>query len=219
MVLKPEPLFRCVESLGIAPKSERDLTRESVILLSAAGRRFHQAEARALLPLDRLVLLCGRYEGVDERVATLLCDRELTIGDYVLSGGEFAAAVVVDVVARLMPGALGHADSSRYESFGEPEIPETPSETAHPQVPRSTHAAGGLLDYPQYTRPAIFRGVPVPEVLHGGDHEAIREWRRQASMVRTRQHRPDLLDAGRLSRTEDALAATSSTAPPHDDVH
>ena len=219
MVLKPEPLFRCVESLGVAPKPERDTTRESVILLSAAGRRFHQAEARNLLPLDRLVLICGRYEGVDERVAALLCDREITVGDYVLSGGEFAAAIVVDVLTRLIPGALGHADSSRYESFGEPDSSGYPADAAsHPQAPRSTHAVGGLLDYPQYTRPAVFRGVPVPEVLHGGDHEAIRQWRRQASLARTRRHRPDLLDAGAPTERKRFLDIAHSTDPAQHDV-
>ena len=119
MVLKPQPIFECVESLGIAPKSKRDTARQSVILLSAQGRPFNQAAAHRLAALDRVVLICGRYEGVDERVSHLLADDELSIGDYVLSGGELAACVVLDATARLLPGVLGHQDSARYESFGD----------------------------------------------------------------------------------------------------
>src|SRR5580692_1017543 len=134
MVLKAEPIFECVESLGIALKSTRDTARESVILLSAQGKKFTQATARRLATLDRIVLICGRYEGVDERVAELLCDNELSIGDYVLSGGELAAAVIVDAVVRLLPGVLGHADSSRYESFGEDDSTlNSPSKICHPE--------------------------------------------------------------------------------------
>jgi tRNA (guanine37-N1)-methyltransferase len=196
MVLKAQPIFECVESLGgsgtaIAAKGERDLSRQSVILLSAQGKRFTQATAHRLATLERVVLICGRYEGVDERVCTLLADEELSIGDYVLSGGELAAAVVLDATVRLLPGVLGHADSSRYESFGEGDDPA--DSTTPDGVPRSTHGAGGLLDYPHYTRPADFRGVAIPEVLGGGDHAAIRRWRRQMALEKTWRNRPDLL--------------------------
>ena len=198
MVLKAQPIFECVESLGgIAAKAERDLSRQSVILLSAQGKRFTQATARRLAELERVVLICGRYEGVDERVCELLADDELSIGDYVLSGGELAAAVVLDATARLLPGVLGHADSSRYESFG---AGDDPADTMTADgVPRSTHGAGGLLDYPHYTRPAEFRGVAIPQVLGGGDHAAIRRWRRQMALAKTLRNRPDLLTHASLS--------------------
>ncbi len=143
MVLKPEPIFECVESLGVSPKSNRDLSRESVILLSASGRAFTQAEARKLAQLDRIVLICGRYEGVDERVPQLLCDRELSIGDFVLSGGELGAAAIIDAVTRLLPGVLGHPDSSLYESFGEADS------AGHPRHSRR-HTPGD----PRLRRPA-----------------------------------------------------------------
>ena len=205
MVLKPQPIFECVESLGasgppITEKSERDLTRQSVILLSAQGKRFTQATAHRLAKLEHVVLICGRYEGVDERVNELLADEELSIGDYVLSGGELAAAVVLDATVRLLPGALGHADSSRYESFG---AGDDPADTMTADgVPRSTHGAGGLLDYPHYTRPAEFRGVAVPEVLAGGDHAAIRRWRRQKALEKTWRNRPDLLENAQLAEED-----------------
>jgi tRNA (guanine37-N1)-methyltransferase len=180
---------------GIAPKSTRDLTRQSVILLSAQGKPFTQATARRLATLDRIVLICGRYEGVDERVSDLLADEELSIGDYVLSGGELAAAVVLDAAVRLLPGVLGHADSARYESFGVPDIqPGDPADGKTADgVPRSTHGSGGILDYPQYTRPADFRGTPIPNVLAAGDHSAIRRWRHQMALAKTLRNRPDLL--------------------------
>src|ERR1017187_732818 len=196
MVLKAQPIFECVESLGgIAAKADRDLSRQSVILLSAQGRRFTQATAQRLAALERVVLICGRYEGVDERVCELLADQDLSIGDYVLSGGELAAAVVLDATTRLLPGVLGHADSSRYESFGlsDADIASDPADLTPDGVPRSTHGAGGLLDYRHYTRPAEFRGVPIPDVLAGGDHAAIRRWRRQMALEKTWRNRPDLL--------------------------
>ena len=199
MVLKPEPIFDCVESLEIAPKPGRDTARQSVILLSAQGKCFTQATARRLATLDRIVLICGRYEGVDERVSQLLCDEELSIGDYVLSGGELAAAVIVDSVVRLLPGVLGHADSSRYESFGEGDTASGAMESSSQDPPRATHASGGLLDYPHYTRPADFRGVSIPEVLAEGDHAAVRRWRRQAALAKTAANRPDLLVNADLS--------------------
>jgi tRNA (guanine37-N1)-methyltransferase len=197
MVLKPQPIFECIESLGIMPKEFRDTTKESVILLSAQGKRFTQSTARKLSTLDRAVLICGRYEGVDERVPQLLCDQELSIGDYVLSGGELGAAIIIDATVRLLPGVLGHADSSRYESFGERDEPtDTMTEDG---VPRSTHGSGGLLDYPHYTRPAEFRGVAIPDVLNNGDHSVIRKWRRQAALAKTFANRPDLLAAADLT--------------------
>jgi tRNA (guanine37-N1)-methyltransferase len=199
MVLKPEPLAEAVESLGIPEKEGRDRRREQVVLLSAQGERFSQAMARELAGLDRLVLVCGRYEGVDERVSQLLCDRELSIGDYVLSGGELAAAVVVDCVGRLLPGVLGNEASSEYESFGPPDAGAAPDQNG---PPRATHGAGGLLDYPHYTRPADFRGFRVPEVLTQGDHATIRRWRREQALSKTLRNRPDLLAAAELSRAD-----------------
>jgi tRNA (guanine37-N1)-methyltransferase len=197
MVLKPEPLAEAVESLGLAPKQSRDRKREQVVLLSAQGARFTQAVARELAQVERLVLLCGRYEGVDERVNELLCDRELSVGDFVLSGGELAAALVVDATARLLPGVLGNEASSEYESFGPVEGEADPD-----AGPRSTHGAGGLLDYPHYTRPAEFRGLAVPAVLTLGDHAAIRRWRRERALEKTWRNRPDLLDGAVLSDTD-----------------
>ena len=202
MVLKPEPVFRALESLGVAEKSARDLQRERVILLSAQGVPFTQPRARQLATVERVVLLCGRYEGVDERVNDLLADMELSIGDYVLSGGELAAAVVIDAVARLLPGVLGNADSSRYESFST-EAEATPATGAG--APRSTSDAGGLLDYPHYTRPALWRGHAVPEVLSSGNHDSIRRWRRRKSLEKTLRNRPDLLERAMLSAEDRAL--------------
>lgn len=198
MVLKPEPLAAAIESLGVSAKAERDPTRESVILLSAQGERFTQATAHELARLERIVLLCGRYEGVDERVNTLFCDRELSIGDYVLTGGELAAAIVMDATTRLLPGVLGNEASSAYESFGASDAGA--SEEGEP--PRSTHGSGGLLDYPHYTRPAEFRGLTVPEVLSGGDHAAIRKWRREQALLKTMHNRPDLLKDADLSAAD-----------------
>ncbi len=198
MVLKPEPLTAAVESLGISPKTGRDTTRETVILLSAQGRRFTQAVAHELAAIKRVVLLCGRYEGVDERVSELVCDRELSIGDYVLSGGELAAAIVIDATVRLLPGVLGNADSAHYESFG------VALDTARGEgaAPLAVAPAAGLLDYPHYTRPAEFRGMAIPEVLAGGDHLAIRRWRRQQALRKTLQNRPDLLETAPLSKED-----------------
>jgi len=196
MVLKAQPIFEAAAALGITPKPQRDLTRESVILLSAGGKRFTQATAHRIAKLDRVTLICGRYEGVDERVTELLCDDELSIGDYVLSGGELPAAILIDATVRLLPGVLGHEDSNKYESFG---IEDEGAAQTLDGVPRSTHGSGGLLDYPHYTRPADLEGVPIPEVLAGGDHLAIRKWRRQAALARTARNRPDLLAAADLT--------------------
>jgi tRNA (guanine37-N1)-methyltransferase len=211
MVLKPAPIFDCVEAIGVAGKRERDSSRQSVVLLSAQGRPFTQAIAHQLAGLEQAVLLCGRYEGVDERVNDLLADRELSIGDYVLSGGELAAAVVLDATVRLLPGVLGHADSARYESFG---IGDDPADAMTAGgVPRSTHGAGGILDYPHYTRPAEFRGAAVPEVLAGGDHAAVRRWRRQQALAKTLRNRPDLLERATLNDDDREFLATLDPRP------
>jgi len=165
MLLKAEPVFLATEA--IFPKKSD--TRK-VVLLSAQGKLFDQQTARRLSQMSELLLICGRYEGVDERVASHLVDEEISIGDFVLSGGELAAALVIDAVARLLPGVLGNEASRANESFSE-----------------------RLLDYPHYTRPADFRGWKIPEVLQSGNHEAIRQWRRQAAFEKTQKNRPDLL--------------------------
>jgi len=197
MVLKPEPVFECVEALGFAPRRERS-TKESVILLSAQGRRFDQSVANELAALDHIALICGRYEGVDERVGQFLADRELSIGDYVLSGGEMGAAVIVDGVTRLIPGALGNEASAVQESF-------TANAPARPDGPSSTCGSAGLLDYPHYTRPADFRGMAVPEVLASGNHEEIRRWRRRTALEKTVRNRPDLLQEAALNEEDKKL--------------
>ena len=201
MVLKPAPIYDCFETLGISPKPDRDTTKQTVILLSAQGRPFTQAVAHELAAAERVVFLCGRYEGIDERIHTLLCDRELSIGDYVLSGGELAAAVMIDSVVRLLPGVLGNPDSARNESFGT-ESASAANALTEDGVPDSTHLAGGLLDYPHYTRPAEFLGLEVPEVLQQGDHSAIRKWRRQMALAKTYRNRPDLLAKAELTRED-----------------
>jgi len=200
MVLKPEPLAEALASLGIEPKHEpREPGRTRVILLSAQGRPFTQAMARELASLDRVVLLCGRYEGVDERINQLYCDMELSIGDYVLSGGELAAAVVVDAAMRIIPGVLGNQASGEFESFG---VADAEIATSIEGVPRSQHGSGGLLDYPHYTRPAEFGGIPAPEVLLNGDHQQIRRWRREQQIRKTLANRPDLLEKAALGKED-----------------
>ena len=205
MVLKPEPLAEAIKSLALPAKASRDGAREQIILLSAQGARFTQAIARDLASLHRVVLICGRYEGVDERVNQLFCDRELSIGDYVLSGGELGAAVIIDATARLVPGVLGNEASSEFESFGPADL-GTVSILDGP--PRSTHGAGGILDYPHYTRPAEFRGLVVPEVLAQGDHAAIRRWRRRQALEKTLRNRPDLLAGADLTGEDRAFLRT-----------
>jgi tRNA (guanine37-N1)-methyltransferase len=192
MVLKAQPIYDAVQSLRVAPKAERQRQKETVILLSAQGQPFSQSLAQELAATERVVILCGRYEGVDERVNELLCDREISIGDYVLSGGELAAAVIVDAVVRLLPGALGNPDSSRFESFGAEDVVE--DAVSADGLPRSTYGAGGLLDYPHYTRPAEFKGMVIPEALAGGNHEEVRRWRRRMALKKTLENRPDLLE-------------------------
>ncbi len=201
MVLKPEPLFECLESLGVAARGERHAAKQSVILLSAQGKRFDQGIAEGLSALQRIVFICGRYEGVDERVGQYLADRELSIGDYVLSGGELGAAVILDTVVRLIPGAVGNEASTRQESFG------TQAELPVGEAPSSTCVSGGLLDYPHYTRPAEFRGMAVPEVLTAGNHEEIRRWRRRTALEKTLRNRPDLLEGAPLSEEDKKLLA------------
>jgi tRNA (guanine37-N1)-methyltransferase len=142
-----------------------------------------------------VILVCGRYEGVDERINSLYCDMELSIGDYVLSGGELAAAVVMDAVTRLVPGVLGNEASSEFESFG---IMDSAISTDETGIPRSQHGSGGLLDYPHFTRPAEFKGVATPEVLLNGDHQQIRRWRREQQLRKTLENRPDLLEQAEL---------------------
>jgi tRNA (guanine37-N1)-methyltransferase len=180
MILKPEPLFSAVESLtGASDASELAGTRKRVVLLSPQGKVFDQRTAEELATCEQVVLICGRYEGVDERVAEMLVTDEISVGDYVLSGGEPAAAIVVDAVVRLIPGALGSETSAVNESFSE-----------------------GLLDFPHYTRPPEFRGRRVPEVLTGGNHAEIARWRRRAALLKTRRNRPDLFERAALTAEE-----------------
>jgi tRNA (guanine37-N1)-methyltransferase len=163
MLLKPEPIFEAVEAIA------REKTR--VILLSPSGRKFSQEIARELAQEEHLLMVCGHYEGFDERIRQELADDELSIGDYVLTNGALPVMVIVDAVTRLIPGALGDDESSRDESFSQ-----------------------GLLEYPQYTRPAVFRGLGVPEVLLSGNHAEIARWRAEQSRQRTQERRPDLLE-------------------------
>ena len=170
MVLKPEPIFAAVETLTGCSRREEFPPETRVILLSPQGRVFSQTIAQDFASAKQIVLLCGRYEGVDERVADALVTDEISIGDYVLSGGEPAAMVVVDSVVRLLPGALGSDTSAVFESFSE-----------------------GILDYPHYTRPTEFEGMKVPDVLLSGNHAEIERWRRDAALKKTSRNRPDLL--------------------------
>lgn len=203
MVLKPEPIFECAESLALAPVEQRRARRakDSVVLLSPQGELFTQKVAEEFSELERLVIICGRYEGVDERVAEHLADREISVGDFVLSGGELGAALIVDAVARLIPGALGNEASAKQESFSSRKADKTAGE------PDATCASGGLLDYPHYTRPADFRGLPVPEVLVNGNHEEIRRWRRRRALEKTLRNRPELLEQVALSEEDKSLIA------------
>jgi tRNA (guanine37-N1)-methyltransferase len=220
MVMKPEPLFEAVESLvGVAgdgaagadaePAGVRGTT--AIVLLSAAGRMFRQEEARRFAGLSRVVLICGRYEGVDERVAEHLATDEISVGDFVLSGGELPAAMILDAVTRLIPGALGNEDSIVNESFSETaddiawDKALAPGEAFGRAAPTSHESRvrnRGILDYPHYTRPPSFRGWDAPEVLLGGNHEEIRKWRRRCALEKTWRNRPELLDGAGLG-TED----------------
>ena len=169
MVMRPEPIFEAIEAIeGKRHRARRK--RCQIALLAAQGQPFSQALAKELSALSHLVLVCGHYEGVDERIRLGLVDREISIGDYVLTGGELPAMVVIDGVVRLLPGVLGHAEATLEESFSE-----------------------GLLEYPQYTRPVVYRDMEVPDVLRSGDHRRIAKWRKLQSVARTLKHRPDLL--------------------------
>jgi tRNA (guanine37-N1)-methyltransferase len=221
MVLKPEPLFEAVESLlghgaGDASRPAAVDPKTAIVLTSAAGKLFKQETARRYAQLERIIFLCGRYEGVDERVAEHLATEEISIGDFVLSGGELAAALIVDAVTRLLPGALGNEASAENESFSASLSSETNSSRVGAQhslgyardkaAPLQTENAGSgslaghgsgvtdhvVLDFPHYTRPADFRGWKVPEVLIGGNHAEVAKWRRAAAMEKTRRNRPDL---------------------------
>lgn len=198
MVMKPEPLFEAVESLvGADAKANGASQQTSIILLSASGKTFQQETARSLAKSQRIILLCGRYEGVDERVAEHLATDEISVGDFVLSGGELAAALVMDAVVRLIPGALGNEDSTVNESFS---LLDDDLNAGHvPATDTSIRSLGAdkrsrcLLDYPHYTRPPSFRGWDVPGILLSGNHEEIRKWRREKALEKTRRNRPDLL--------------------------
>jgi len=168
MVFKPEPIFDAVDAV-------RQFADAEVVVLSAAGRRFNQAEALRLSRAEQMILICGRYEGVDERVVEHLATAEISIGDYIVSGGEIAAVVVADAVARYVPGVVGKEESVLRDSFSDPA------------------AEVQMVEHPHYTRPADFRGWKVPEVLISGDHSAVREWRQQAALKKTEKNRPDLL--------------------------
>ncbi len=178
MVMKPGPIYRALRSI------EKVDGQSLVILLTPQGQTFEQSRAWELSRLDRLVLICGRYEGVDERIRSSYIDMELSLGDYILSGGELGAMVVIDTVSRLVPDVLGGERSALEDSFEE-----------------------GLLEYPQYTRPRIFKGEEVPPVLLSGDHEKIRVWRRTESLKRTRERRPDLLKKAGLQEEDRAILA------------
>jgi len=173
MVFKPEPIFKAVESV-----KQGQAAAVEVVVLSAAGRRFNQAEALRLSKADQVILICGRYEGVDERVVEHLATAEISIGDFIVSGGEIAAVVVADAVTRYVPGVVGKEESVLRDSFSDPA------------------AETQLVEHPHYTRPAEFRGWKVPEVLISGDHDAVREWRQEAALKKTGRNRPDLLAWG-----------------------
>ncbi len=193
MVLKPEPLFEAVEKLlgqnvGNAEEPAVPHTNTAIVLMSAAGRLFTQETAKRYATLQRLILICGRYEGVDERVAEHLATEEISVGDYVLSGGEMPAALIIDAVTRLLPGALGNEASTQNESFS--SFTEFPVSLGLHRSPPTHHS---LLDYPHYTRPAEYRGWRVPDILVGGNHAEVAKWRRERALEKTRRNRPDLL--------------------------
>jgi tRNA (guanine37-N1)-methyltransferase len=211
MVLKPEPLFEAVEHLLGASVGDATDKRElpvgtAIVLLSASGKRFDQETARCFARLSRVILICGRYEGVDERVAEHLATHEISIGDFVLSGGELPAMLIVDAVTRLLPGSLGNEASSQNESFSaSTDVQETSevdtSGLSHVKVPTLKNPGWGtlrpagptlLLDFPHYTRPAEYRGWKVPDVLIGGNHAEVAAWRRDAAIEKTQENRPDL---------------------------
>ena len=192
MVLKPEPLFQAVEKLlghSVGDAGSNGAAKDpetAIVLMSAAGKLFRQETARRYAKLSRVIFICGRYEGVDERVAEHLATEEVSVGDFVLSGGELPAVMILDAVTRLLPGALGNEDSSVNESFAEMTVAEIEA--------NSTSRAKALLDFPHYTRPAEFRGWSVPEVLVGGNHAEVAKWRRTAAVEKTKRMRPELIE-------------------------
>jgi len=188
MVLKPEPLFRVIRKI----RAEKTVLSRKIILLTPQGKRFEQRMASEFSRLGQAVLICGRYEGVDERVTECLVDEEISIGDYVLSGGELAACVFVDAVTRLLPGVLNNSSSAVNESFAAIE--------SAPNV-----ADGCILDYPHYTRPEDFEGERVPDVLLSGDHKRVERWRRKKALEKTLKNRPDLLQCATLSEEDKQL--------------
>jgi tRNA (guanine37-N1)-methyltransferase len=206
MVLKPEPLFEAVEkllghSVGNAEQPAALEPNTAIVLMSAAGRMFTQETAKRYANLERLILICGRYEGVDERVAEHLATEEISVGEYVLSGGEMPAALIIDAVTRLLPGALGNEASTQNESFSsftenrlaQSEESTWQSSLACPELHLPGATRHSLLDYPHYTRPAEYRGWRVPDILIGGNHAEVAKWRRQQAIEKTRGNRPDLL--------------------------
>jgi len=201
MVFKPEPLFRAVEAI----KSEAPSERMRVVLLTPQGRVLNQGLVQEFSGESSLLLLCGRYEGVDERVAAHLATDEVSVGDYVLSGGEVAAAVLMEAVTRLLPGVLGNEESTCAESFSTGASSE------------ETIAYGGLLGFPQYTRPAEFRGLRVPEVLLSGNHEQIRAWRQRQAVLKTYRRRPDLIQKAAID-TEEIKAALRELQQPDEGI-
>lgn len=216
MVLKPEPLFLAVEKLlgrsvgdagsagGTgAPGREQD-AGTAIVLMSAAGKLFRQETARRYAKMSRVIFICGRYEGVDERVAEYLATEEVSVGDFVLSGGELPAVMILDAVTRLLPGALGNEDSSVNESFADNGAPDGESvlRIEGGARPAPTKSGGLLLDFPHYTRPAEFRGWSVPEVLVGGNHAEVAKWRRAAAVEKTKRNRPELMDGGSKDATK-----------------
>ena len=188
MVLKPEPLFRAIRKI----RAQKTMSSRKVILLTPQGKRFEQRLASQFSALDQAVLICGRYEGVDERVTECLVEEELSIGDYVLSGGELAACVFVDAVTRLLPGVLNNSSSAVNESFATLENALIP-------------AGSSVLDYPHYTRPEDFEGNRVPDVLLCGDHKRVERWRRKKALEKTLKNRPDLLQYAALSEEDKQL--------------
>ena len=203
MVLKPEPIFEAVESL-LGPVTEKPPGNTAIVLLSASGKLLRQEAARRLVALERIILICGRYEGVDERVAEHLASEEISVGDFVLSGGELPAAMVLDAVTRLLPGALGNEDSAMNESF-------SANEREKGDAGPTTASVGGrgILDFPHYTRPQNFHGWEVPEILMSGNHEEIRRWRHRMAIEKTLRNRPDLLCVSSLSREDQNLLSES----------
>lgn len=192
MLMKPEPIFEAVEDVIRKAKPQKGIP---IILLTPQGKPFSQATAHRLSQQKRLVIICGHYEGVDERVRQHLVTEEISIGDYVLTGGELAAMVVIDAVTRLIPGVLGSEDS-----------PEDDSHSA------------GLLEYPQYTRPAVYRDWGIPEMLLSGNHAQIAKWRRQQAIIRTLERRPDLIDKANLSPEETELLSKAQNASDDKDI-